>query len=93
MGIEVYSLELCTNMLILNIYGPYQGRVHLWNNLCSKSLMDNPNLMIGGDLNFSLGIIETWGPYAREDPLSNFFIKIIREKKLLDINLLKLRPT
>jgi len=91
--IEVYSLELCTKLLILNIYGPCQDRILVWNNLCSKSLMDNQNLVIRGDLNFSLGISKTWGPSAHADPLSDFFSNIIREKNILYINLLKPRPS
>lgn len=64
LGVEVYSLELCTNLLFLNIYGPCQDRVPYWNNVFSKSFMENTNLLIGGDLYFSLGISETWGPSA-----------------------------
>lgn len=37
LGVEVYSLELCSNLLILNIYGPCHNRVSYWNNLLSKS--------------------------------------------------------
>lgn len=55
--------------------------------------MGNPNLVIGVDLNFPLGLSETWGPSTHVNPLSNFFSKKISDKKLMDINLINPRPT
>lgn len=52
--------------------------------------MSNTNLIIGGDLNFSIGQAETWGPAAHSDPLSDFFSSKIKDGKLIDINLLKI---
>lgn len=55
--------------------------------------MDNLNLVIGNNFNFSLGIAKTWGPSTKEYLLSYLFKIIIIKKKLFDINLLKLRLT
>jgi len=55
---EVYSLELCSKFSLINIYGSCQHRVLIWNNLISNSFMKNPNMIVGGDLNFSLGLSE-----------------------------------
>lgn len=55
--------------------------------------MNNLNLVVGGDLNLSLGFSETWGPAAQVDPLAEIFLNKIRSGKLLDVNLIKSRPT
>lgn len=92
MAMEVLSFELGVPLMIVNIYGPCQGKASFWNSLLSKSLMRNPNLVVGGDLNFSIRTTETWGPTAREDSLSNFLLNLLNTHNLMDINLLKLRP-
>lgn len=43
--------------------------MHFCNDLWAKSFMDCINLIIGGDLNFSIGKTETWGPNSILDPL------------------------
>lgn len=93
LGMEVLSSELGVPLMIVNIYGPCQGRASFWNSFLSKSVLRNHNLVVGGDLNFSIGTAETWGPSAREDSLSYFFLNLLNTHNLMDINLLKLRPT
>ena len=67
LAMELYSNELCHPLLILNVYGPCLEREQFWNFLFSKSCLKNPNLIVGGDLNFSLGSLESRGPLAREN--------------------------
>eukprot|EP00253_Pinus_taeda_P033725 PITA_33725 len=55
--------------------------------------MKSPLMIMGGDLNFSLGITEAWGPSAREDPLAEFFLNLISENNLIDPSPVKLKPT
>ena len=55
--------------------------------------MENTNLIIGGDLNFSIGQAETWGPNARADPLSYFFSLKIIDGNMMDLFPLNMRPT
>ena len=45
---------------------------------CKKSIL-------GGDLNFSMGLFEIWGFRARLDSLSDFFTKILETYGLVDI--------
>jgi hypothetical protein len=40
---------------ILNVYGPHTDMILFWNSLFNKELLKSENLIIGGDLNFSLG--------------------------------------
>jgi len=42
-------------------------------------------VVLRGDLNFSLGALEIWGPMAHLDSLSNFLIMNLEEVGLLDI--------
>jgi len=93
LSMEVQSPEFGFPLMILNIYGPCQGRASFWNELLSKSVMRNHNLVIGGDLNFSIGNAETWGPSAKADSLSYFFMNALISHNLIDVNLIKLRPT
>ena len=39
--------------------------------------MNGPNLIVGGDLNFSLGRFEAWGPCAQIDSLADYFLNMI----------------
>eukprot|EP00253_Pinus_taeda_P035654 PITA_35654 len=93
MGMEIISPDFPSPIQIVNIYGPCQGREFFWTDLLAKSLMQSPLMVVGGDLNFSLGRAEAWGPLAREDPLSYFFYQALLDKKLTDPAPIKLKPT
>ena len=54
---------------MLNIYGPYQDRLPFWEGLFSKSWWNNPELIVGGDLNFTIGEVEIWGDNEHVDEL------------------------
>ena len=88
-GVEVSSLELVSNITLVNIYGPCADRVGYWNNLFEKYFMKGSNLIVGGDLNLSLVILEAWCPNARTDPLADFFLKKLWEGNLIDTNQIK----
>jgi exonuclease III len=68
MGMEVISPDFSFPITLVNIYGPCQGRESFWEDLMTKSVMKSPLMIMGGDLNFSIGRAEAWGPSAREDP-------------------------
>ena len=42
--------------------------------------MRGEKLIIGGDLNFSLGQEEVWGPHARPELLSDYFTRNLVER-------------
>ena len=58
---------------VINCYGPYVQRTTYWNNLVSGGLLGMPNLLLAGDLNFTLSSAEVWGLKARLDPSASFF--------------------
>jgi hypothetical protein len=55
--------------------------------------VQNGLVVIGGDLNFTLGASKVWGPTTQLDPLSSYFIRKLEETSLLDIEPSKLSPT
>eukprot|EP00253_Pinus_taeda_P036198 PITA_36198 len=93
MGMEIMAPDFPTSFQIVNIYGPCQGREAFWLDLLEKSLMKMPLMVVGGDLNFSLGRAEAWGPSAREDPLTEFFIQTLKDHNLIDPSPISLMPT
>jgi hypothetical protein len=78
---------------ILNVYGPHTYMIPFWNSLFSKELLKSKNLIIGGDLNFSLGEVESWGPSAHPDPQTTFFSHLLASNGFIDITPVKLLPT
>ena len=78
---------------LINIYGPCTNRENFWTSLLSCSLLKAPHLILGGDLNFSLGISESWGPNASPDPLAEFFISLLNASNLIEIHSTKIQPT
>jgi exonuclease III len=93
LGITVTSKELEESLHIVNIYGPCHNRGSYWDTLFSKSFLKEKLLILGGDLNFSLGFKEVWGTHARSDPLSSYFTQKLEELNFLDIEPVKFKPT
>eukprot|EP00253_Pinus_taeda_P027835 PITA_27835 len=93
MGMEIITPDFPCSFQIVNIYGPCQGREGFWLDFLAKSLMKSPLMVVGGDLNFSLGRAEAWGPSAREDPLSDFFYQILSDHNLIDPSPIILKPS
>ena len=79
-------------MNIVNIYGCYNNRVEFWDAFKNFVISKKENLIIGGDLNFTLGAHEIWGPKARTYPLAPFFINLLQNLKLIDLDPIKLNP-
>ena len=65
LGIEVFSEELGTPLSLVNVYGPFLNRVPFWHSLFQSTLVNGDSVVMGGDLNFSLGHSEIWGPHAQ----------------------------
>jgi hypothetical protein len=91
--IDIFVEGLGKEFKILNVYGPYLDRLPFWETLLKLKLLKAKNLILGGDLNFSLGEAETWGPTARPDPLTTRLTHLLSSSGLLDITPRKLLPT
>jgi hypothetical protein len=53
-------------------------------------MLNNPlikidHVILMGDLNFTLGACEIWGPVAKMDPLLEFFIKKLEATGIIDL--------
>jgi len=92
-GLDIWDALLGKLVTILNVYGPYLNRAGFWDSLLKMEFFDDRELVLGGDLNLSLGRSEVWGPVAYPDPLANFFIQSFASKNLLDIVPSKVSPT
>lgn len=88
--------SICSNhksISLLNVYAPYRERQKFWTELSGSGLMDLPDIIIAGDLNFSYLASEIWGISARMDDLGDFFLNMLMEKNLIDVLPHKLSPT
>lgn len=64
LGADIYSKDLEEELRIINVYGPCHNRELFWCRLLSSPLLLEDNVILGGDLNFSLGFSESWGHMA-----------------------------
>jgi hypothetical protein len=92
-GLNMYSTELGHSLLLINIYGPYVDRKRYWDTLEKCSWFSEQEVVVGGDLNFSLGASEVWGPRSSLDPLVDYFTHFLESFGLLDVESVKLQPT
>jgi len=93
LGFDLFSADLGTTLRVINIYGPCQQRESFWNNLLGLSILSVEHLIIGGDLNFSLGYGESWGASAQIDPLTAFMTDLLDRHDLSDVPMIKPLPT
>ena len=90
---SLFSLELKLDVCLANIYGPYIDKDFFWKKLLEMDCMKCEKLILGGDLNFSMGLSEIWGFRARSDSLSDFFTKILETYGLVNITPTVMLPT
>jgi hypothetical protein len=53
--------------------------------LFTKKLLNTELLILGGNLNFSLGEVESWGPNAHLDNQAAYFRHLIDSKGIIDV--------
>jgi len=80
-------------IIIINVYVPHIDRNTLWVNLLGKDILKSYLLILGGDLNFSLGAAESWGLSTHPDNQAGFFSHLLASNGLIDTYPLKLLPT
>ena len=90
---DIFSAELGMDLRVINVYGPCQGREAFWNRFLSLSITSLNNLIIGGDLNFSLGYEESWGFQAPVDQLTESMEALLNQHYLIDVPMIKPLPT
>jgi len=80
-------------MVLINIYGPYAESKHYWDSLALCPWLSQLGVIVGGDLNFSLGVTKFWSPHSILDPLTDYFSHYFDTLGLLDLYPVKLQPT
>ena len=55
LGMTLQGLEQGASVDVVNIYGPYLNHIPFWENIFSLDMFRGDCVIIGGDLNFSLG--------------------------------------
>jgi len=91
-GMDIFVGELGLPLKVINIYAPNQNRMAFWLNLLDNNLVTTSTI-IGGDLNFSLGMEESWGHHAQLDPISEQMGMLLDTYKLVDVPMNKKVPT
>jgi len=89
---KVFSLELDWSFFFLNLYGTYEGKEHFWYRLFGLQCLHMDNLIIGGDLNFTIRNEHIWGSLACEDKLAHFLLISLNGTAWLMWNLLRYAP-
>lgn len=90
---DVFSESLGMHFTIINIYGPCTDRQQFWDSLVNASIVRSDNIILAGDLNFSLGIFESWGHNAHADTLFNYFRHLLSIHQLVDPLITSHSPT
>ena len=93
LGVDLLFEDLGISLSVLNIYGPYINRAPFWESLFQNPMANGDSVVLGGDLNFSMGLTEVWGSNAQADSLARFFVHKLMMQGLLDIEPVKLKPT
>jgi hypothetical protein len=78
---------------LLNVYGPCKDRKTFWRKLADRGLLAIKDLILAGDLNFTLNNDEIWGTTALMDPLAPFFKELFDDSPLVDVAPTELVPT
>lgn len=78
-SVDIYSISLETELRVINLYGPCLDRANFWRRLLASSNFQVDNIILGGDLNFSLGFRESWGHLAQVDGLTNAITSLLED--------------
>nr|KUM51026.1 hypothetical protein ABT39_MTgene872 [Picea glauca] len=64
--VTMFSLEMNTQICLLNVYGPSTYRKEYWQGLLSYlGWLNSQSLIMGWDLNLVMHSYEVWGSYGR----------------------------
>ena len=78
---------------LVNMYARYKERKYFWEEFDAIGVLRLKNLIICGDMNFTLFSNEVWGALAPLDLLGSFLQDLFFRNNLVDIHPKKLIPT
>ena len=82
-------MDLC----VINVYGPCSNRATFWSTLLESDLLKEDNIILGGDLNFTLGFCESWGHSAQVDTFSDTISNLLEAHHWVDTPTARLQHT
>jgi hypothetical protein len=85
--------DLNKRLKLVNCYGPYGNRHDFWDRVKKDGILKEHNLILGGDLNFTISTREVWGSSPRIDPMASYFNQLFQEEGLIDVEPVKFLPT
>lgn len=92
-GMDTFAHPLKMEIRIMNVYGPCVDRANFWRTFPDFGLIQVDNIILGGDLNFSLGFSESWGHSAQVDSLSDTISSLLEEHQWVDITSARIQYT
>ena len=78
---------------IVNFYGPYANINSCRDSAVSGGIFNFPNLILAGDLNFTIFDLEIWGDCARLDHVSLYFSQLLDSMNMVDLSPTTIGPT
>lgn len=91
--LDINAHSAISDIRIINVYGPCNDRAIYWRALFESEIFQADNIILGGDLNFSLGYSESWGHSAQVDILTDTISGLLEEHHWVDIPSAKLQYT
>ena len=70
---------------IMNCYGPYSNKNIFWDCVVAGGIFNYPNLILDGDLNFTLSDLEVWGEKTRLDQRAHYFSHLLDSMNMVDL--------
>jgi exonuclease III len=92
-SLGVDECALSSSFRIVNIYGPYADKRPFWEGLSNSGILRASNVIIGGDINFTLSLKEFWGKHPRRYMLEVLFSYCISFYQRVDLEPPKLSQT
>ena len=93
MGADITIIGLDMPIYMINFYSPCHNRDEFWDNWMAPTIMKGEHIIMGGDLNFSIGLVESWGLNVVPNPLSVYFEHLIDDADMLDLAMPTTFPT
>eukprot|EP00253_Pinus_taeda_P015141 PITA_15141 len=84
-GMDIFAHSLESEVRIMNVYGPCVDKAKFWRTLLDSELLQADNIILAGDLNFSLGYSESWGHSAQVDGLTDTISTLLEEHQWVDV--------
>ena len=90
---KIFDKQTGLNFTLLNVYSHFYERNTFSEKIKAEGVFNQPNVILGGDMNLTLTAGEGWGEKERQDSLALYFKIIFEKEHLGDVKPLKLETT